>query len=279
MDWDGNPLLLLREGKPPKPRAEAGTIARNDWLNTPPKAHHLIRWEGKSKRTVTFEQSTGLTTFHVQPFMGGWILCEARGGRAVLYDRAGRLNNTLDLGDGSKDVQTTSGGKIWVSYFDEGIYGDGIGSLQGVVCFDSAGHPIFKYFDFAEQHQLPFIDDCYSMNVASENEVWLSYYSAFPLVHIDRFRLQRVWKEFGCIDGAFGLAQEAVVYSKCYIRHKNENPQLLRRTLTDNPHTQPIEPIDERGDAIQGPFHTAARGPHFFLCTNTALYRTSLVGG
>jgi len=276
VDWDGNPLLLAQEGKPPEPPAEVGMDARIQWLNTPPKAHHLIYWEGKSKRIVTFEQSTGLTTFHVQRFKEGWLLCEARGGRAAVYDRAGRLGGTLDLGDASNDVQTTSGGQIWVSYFDEGVYGNGIGSQQGVICFDSKGHPIFGYFDFAERHQLPFIDDCYSMNVANEDEVWLSYYSAFPLVHIKKFQLQGVRREFGGMDGAFGLTHDAVVFSKCYTRVRNEKPQLLRRTLADTPNTEPIEPIDERGKAVQGSFNTAARGPHFFLHTSIALYGTSL---
>jgi hypothetical protein len=277
-DWHGNPLILVQEGKPPEPPHSAPMDARISWLNARPKAHHLIHWDGKSPRTVTFEQSTGLTTFHVQPFIDGWLLCEARGGCAVAYDRTGRPDRTLDLGDASNDVQTTSTGQIWVSYFDEGVYGSGIGSQQGVVCFDSTGHPIFKYFDFAEQHQLPFIDDCYSMNVANDDEVWLSYYAAFPLVHINRFQLQRAWKEFGGMDGAFGLAHDAVVFSKCYTRVNNERPQLLRRTLADTPQTVPIEPIDEQGKIIQGPFHTAARGPHFFLHTNTTLYGMSLVG-
>jgi hypothetical protein len=211
--------------------------------------------------------------------MDGWLLCEARGGRAVVYDRAGRLGRTLDLGDASNDVQTTSSGQIWVSYFDEGVYGNGIGSQQGVVCFDSTGHPIFKYFDFAEQHQLPFIDDCYSLNVANEDEVWLSYYSAFPLVHINKFQLQRVRKEFGGMDGAFGLTHDAAVFSKCYTRVRNEKAQLLRRTLADIPCTEPVEPVDEQGQAIEGPFHTAARGSYFFLLTNTSLYGASLLGG
>ena len=79
---------------------------------------------------------------------------------AVVYDRRGRLKKPLDLGDARNDMQATPSGHIWVSYFDEGVYGRGVGSHQGLVCFDSAGNPIFKYFDFAEQNDQPFIDDC-----------------------------------------------------------------------------------------------------------------------
>jgi hypothetical protein len=276
VDWQGNPLLLVQEGKPPEPPAEAGMDARIKWLNTPPKAHHLIYWEGESKHSLTFQQSAGLTTFHIQPFEDGWLLCDARGGQAVVYDRTGQPGRTLDLGDASEDVQTTPGGRIWVSYFDEGVYGRGVGSQQGLVCFDSIGQPIFKYFDFDERNNLLFIDDCYSLNVVNENEVWLCYYTDFPLVHIKDFQLQQAWKDFGCMQGAFGLANGAVVFSKCYTRVNNEKTQLLRRTLTDIPQTEPIEAIDEYGAMVQGPFQTAARGPYFLVCTNTAVYGTCL---
>ena len=79
---------------------------------------------------------------------------------------------TLDLGDASKHLQTTPEGQIWVGYFDEGVYGGGIGS-EGLVCFDSNGTSIFKYAEFAKQHGLPFIDDCYTLNVVGA-AVWVS---------------------------------------------------------------------------------------------------------
>jgi hypothetical protein len=281
VDWNGNPLLLARECKPPAPSRDASTEPRIGWINTPPtKAHHLIYWEGESKGTVTFEHSTVLfssprPSFHVQRFADGWLLCEVRGGRAVAYDGRGHAGRTfVDLGDASEDVQTTRGGQIWVSYFDEGAYGSGIGS-QGAVCFDSSGHPIFGYFDFAKKHQLPLMDDCYSMNVVSEDEVWLSYYSAFPLVCIREFQLHRVWREFGCMGGAFGLAHDAVIFSKCYTRNTNEKAQLLRRALMDTSHSEPIEPIDEGGEIIHGPYQTASRGPSFYMLTKAALYEMS----
>jgi len=272
VDWKGSPLLLVEEGKPPYPSNDVSVDARITWLNAPPKAHHLIYWDGLSLLNLRFEKSTGLFTFHVQPFGEGWLLGESRGGRADVYDAVGRPLRALDLGDASQDVQTTPSGKIWVSYFDEGVYGGGLGSQHGIVCFNSSGNLIFKYFDFAEENELPFIDDCYAMNVVSEDEVWLSYYSAFPLVSIRRFQLHRAWRDFGCMNGAFALFEGAVIFPKCPTRINEENSQLLRRTLSESPRTEPLEVIDDEGRTIGGQFKAAARGSQIYLWTETALY-------
>ncbi len=160
-----------------------------------------------------------------------------------------------------------------MSYFDEGVYGGGPGSQQGIVCFNSSGQQIFKYFDFAEENSLPFIADCYAINLVSEDEVWLSYYSEFPLVSIRSFRLPRAWKDFGCIDRAFSLFEGAVVFPKCHMRNEG-NSQLLRRTLSESPQTEPLEATDNDGRTIGGQFK-AARGSKStsglkLRCTNWA---------
>lgn len=272
VDWNGKPLVLCEEGKPQYPGDDATTEVRIAWDNAPPKAHHLVHWDGVSPRMVTLEQSTGILSFHVQPFDEGWLLGDIRGGRAAVYDRSGRYQRSLNVGDASNDLQTTPGGKIWVSYFDEGVYGSGVGSQQGVVCFDSSGRPIFKYFDFAEQNGLPFIDDCYAMNVVNEDEVWLSYYSDFPLVCIKSFQRHRVWKGIGCIARAFGLLGTAVIFQKCYTRVRREPSQLALGTLTDPPQITSLSAMGDDGTTIDVPFQSAARGSHFFLWTDTTLY-------
>jgi hypothetical protein len=86
------------------------------------------------------------------------------------------------------------------------------------------------------------------------------------------FKLHRVWKDFGCIDGAFGLHSDSVIFPKCYTRNKGAKQQLLRRTLADSPETEPIEPIDESGATIDGHFRVSARGSHLYLSTDLALY-------
>lgn len=275
VDWSGEPLLLSEEGKPSYDQIGSSADAHVAWLRTPPRARHLIYWDGPSRKTLTFENSTRVLSTFVQPIGEGWLLCDGRGGRADICDRRGRTRRTLDLGDAIKDVQTTADGKIWVSYFDEGVYGGGLGQ-QGIRCFGPSGHPMFEYIDFAKDNDLPLIDDCYAMNVTSEDEIWLSYYSAFPLVAIRSFRLLRVWENFGCIPRAFALLEGAVVFSECYTP-RQEDSRLLRRTLSQSPKSELLAPFDEQGQPIVGRFRTAARGSRFYLWTAAALYEMALV--
>jgi hypothetical protein len=196
IDWQGEPLILLQEGKPPRPAHDAGIDATIRWLNTPPKRHHLIRWENASVNQLTFENPTGLTiTNHVQPFGDGWLIAEGRGGLARVFDKQKNLVRTVDLGDAIEHINTTPDGHIWVGYFDEGVFGRGIGR-EGLICFDSAGTPVFRYADFAKKHNLPFIDDCYTLNVVGSS-AYVSYYTDFPLVCLTDFQLRRVWDDFG----------------------------------------------------------------------------------
>ncbi len=263
-DWKGSPLLLVEEGKPAYPSDRTSIEARTKWINTPPKAHHLIHWDGLSQRAITFEKSTRLFTFHVQPFGEGWLLGESRGGHADICDKAGRARRT----------QTTPDGRIWVSYFDEGVFGGGLGR-HGLVCFDANAQPVFKYSEFAEQNQLPSIDDCYAMNVVNQDEVWLSYYTDFPLVSINNFQLKQVWKEFDCIDRAFALNGDTVIFQKCYTRREGKS-QLLRRTLSGLVQAEEVDAVDETGALIDGIFTATARGANLFLLTGSALYKLQM---
>jgi hypothetical protein len=271
-DWSGEPLLLIQEGKPHRPLRSSPTEAWIEWWKVSPKAHHLLYWVDSRQSTLTFEQSTGIVAKHVQRFRDGWLLGDSRGGHATIYDDRGAARAFMDLGDASEDLQTTAGGHIWVSYFDEGIYGRGIGNA-GVVCFDENGEPMFKYAEFAETHKLPSIDDCYAMNVANDDEVWLSYYSAFPLVCIRSFELGRAWMRFGCLAEAFALSNGTVISSQCYTRVHNEPSQLLRCTLGDEPQREKLQALDEFGNAIGSPFTVAARAESLYLQTDGALYR------
>jgi hypothetical protein len=275
VDWAGEPLVLFDEGKPPQPSHDAGMDALLAWMRTPPLAHHLVYWDGHSTAHTQFGNPMGiLGVSHVQPFAGGWLLGESRWGRARIFDRDGaNLLRTLDLGDASEDVQTTSAGHTWVSYFDEGVFGDGIGQ-NGLVCFDANGHPIFRYADFATEHELPHIDDCYALNVC-EGEVWVCYYSHFPFVCLRDFQLEGKWDWEPT--QAFAIRSRRVVLSPAY-----RKPYLVSRSLdhseedvwrlADPDGNNPSHLIGPTTDEGRVPFSVAARGPRIYVWTEKALF-------
>jgi hypothetical protein len=264
LDWAACPLLLYAEGKPPQPDFHTDRDAWSAWYRTPPRAHHVVYWESDQLQSVGFDESQGLSTFHVQRFEAGWLLGERRGGRTTIYDKHGAVRSTIDLGDASEDLQTTPDGLIWVSYFDEGVFGASIGQ-QGLVCFNSAGEPVFKYAEFAEQADLPMICDCYAMNVDQTSAVWINYYTDFPLVRLRNFKLDQVWNSFGVLGKTFAVRGEQVI-------HLRQN-QWVVSSLIGSLSSESIfvQAIDENEIAIRSA-DIAARGVSLAINTGDAVY-------
>ena len=138
----------------------------------------------------------------VQPLPGGVLLATRRcefsedslSSNGLVFDLEGGLLRSLLLGDGIEDLQTTSAGQIWVSYFDEGIYGNlgwkrPVGSC-GLRTFDSEGN---STFEFEPVSGLDGIDDCYALNVTGDTEAWCYYYSQFPIVRIEDMHIAQYW--------------------------------------------------------------------------------------
>jgi hypothetical protein len=112
-----------------------------------------------------------------------------------VYTRDGTFAREILLGDGIESVQATSQGVIWTSYFDEGVFGnfgwqDPVGA-SGLVAWDAAGN---RLYDFQPNDGLDSICSCYALNVESEEDVWLYYYTEFPLVHLHGREINSVWK-------------------------------------------------------------------------------------
>jgi len=75
-------------------------------------------------------------------------------------------------------------GQIWVSYFDEGLFGNygwrtPIGR-SGLCCFTNSGQRIWEY---ESPSGFDGICDCYALNV-SRDGVWAYYYSEVPIVRV-----------------------------------------------------------------------------------------------
>jgi uncharacterized protein YkuJ len=82
----------------------------------------------------------------------------------TLFNVQGNVLKTFEFDDAIQDVQTTKDSDIWVSYFDENMD-------SGLRCYDKEGVQTFDYADFVIQtgRKVPFIDDCYALNVTSES--------------------------------------------------------------------------------------------------------------
>jgi len=138
-----------------------------------------------------------------------------RNGR--IYSRGGKLQREILLGDGINSVQTTSNGVIWTSFSDEGVFGnygsrDPVGS-SGLVAWDAIGN---KLYEFQPSAFLDSICDCYALNVESNEDVWVYYYTEFPLVHLHDREIQSIWKmPLGGSD-AFAVSGEHALFRGGY---------------------------------------------------------------
>ena len=98
-----------------------------------------------------------------------------------IFDTTGRLLTAFYCGDAISTIEVTKEG-IWISYFDEGIFGNGI-STEGIVLFSFEGTPLFKYH--SDLKEKPFITDCYATCKGKGNSLWVLPYSDFPLLCLD----------------------------------------------------------------------------------------------
>ncbi len=129
---------------------------------------------------------------------------------AVVIDSDGRISSTFCLGDGIEHAQVDSGGRIWVGYFDEGIFGnygwggpgpEPLGSA-GIVSWSLTGERLWS-FPYPPPSGLDSIADCYALNVTSDG-VWACYYTDFPIIRITSDGAIETW--IGGPSGAHAMA-------------------------------------------------------------------------
>lgn len=92
----------------------------------------------------------------------------------------GNVIDSFNCGDGVEDVEVGKEG-IWISYFDEGVFGNGI-STEGLVLFSLNGKLIFRYH--SDLLDGPHIDSCYAISKGKGSSIWLFPYSEFPLIQL-----------------------------------------------------------------------------------------------
>ncbi|PFH81984.1 hypothetical protein [Bacillus sp. AFS088145] len=165
IDFDGN-LVLLSEKK-----------EKTRYVHI---IFHFL--DGEIKKIYLPKVKNSYT--YAQPMDDNWLLVSSRTDyedelNATIYDTYGNFLEKFSLDDAIEDVQTTKSSNIWVSYFDENMD-------SGLSCFNNKGQLSFKFNEFVGQtnKQLPYIADCYALNVTSDETVFIYYYSDFPLVKL-----------------------------------------------------------------------------------------------
>jgi hypothetical protein len=214
-----------------------------------------------------------LPSFHyVQALPEGVLLVAARcvwrrGGadkNAVIVGDDGKVIRRLVLGDGINDVRATEAGEIWVSYFDEGVFGnrgwrnpgpEPIGA-PGLVCFDAEGETRARYDTTAAGTDM--ICDAYALNVDRDGDVWVYFYTEFPIVRVRRGRYTRwscgrrgahaiaAWESRALLVGGYDDPATACVVE---LRHDGTTRELEEVTIL----TPEGTPIERMQIAVLGP--------------------------
>ncbi len=215
--------------------------------------------------------------FHaVQPLgEDEWLLVRGRSDddedrNAHVHDNTGRHVRSFHAGDGIQDVQATKDGRIWVSYFDEGVGGRTKLGRSGLVCLDNRGHCIFDYADLVGD-DVPQIVDCYALNVCSDREAWLCYYTDFPLIRLLDGKPEGIWRKQP-VSGppGFAVSGETVLFAGGY----NRKDELFLVRL-GNMRSKTIIPIDGDGKPIKS-FIAYGRRERLFLQSKDALFVISV---
>ena len=229
------------------------------------------------RRTVgsfdVFEfQHEGAAYTHVQPIGDGNFLLVTPGIYEATRDKRngdvwnseGRLVGKILLGDGINNVQTSVRSEVWVGYHDEGVYGAG---EPGLACFDAAGKRVLSFADsVADDDRVPVIDDCYALNVAADDDVWVYYFKAFPLVRLVDKRLGAIWPDTPGVGAhAFAVGERTVLFAGDY-----GAPSSLTRYFPESGRSEMGHAI---ADGHQLDFTRAiGRADRLYLVANSAIW-------
>jgi len=124
-------------------------------------------------------------------------------------------------GDGIENLSVDSKSRIFISYFDEGVFGNngwgGPGPVGpgagGLCCFDDKGDIEWQFNSVDGTGE--FISDCYALNVCGVH-AYIYYYTDFSLCEIDPEFSTKYWNPnlSGCRN--FAIDKNLVVFSGQY---------------------------------------------------------------
>lgn len=125
-------------------------------------------------------------TTHVQRLPdGGYALASSRskvGEKNLhLFDDLGKFRTSFPIGDGVEHMAVDRKGRIWVGYFDEGIFGGDPLSSHGLSRFGQSGQLEYQWNDSANGP----IDDCDTLTLDENDRAWVCPYSRYFVAAID----------------------------------------------------------------------------------------------
>lgn len=95
-----------------------------------------------------------------------------------------KKENNIFLGEGISNVMVDRKNQIWIIYNDEGIFDTNADnklnnfSENGIICMSREGNLIFwNLLQIIMKYKIPVINDCYAVNISSDNYIWLLYAS------------------------------------------------------------------------------------------------------
>lgn len=271
---EGAMFALARASSEPLADTHDGAIFPKSRFDAPVD-YAVAAWEGRQMRS-TVVRGELLVASLVQPHPEGLLIagarCSFRGSRAeqnaLVADWSGSVVRRLTLGDGIEDVRVTPDGTIWVSYFDEGVFGNrGWGhpgpppiGAPGLVAFGKDGK-IKRTYDAGEA-KTDDICDAYALNVVGDDDVWIYFYTDFPVVHVAR-RRYRVWNPE--VGGARALA---VHDRRLLLLGDYDDPDVVRIfDLEDDGRTRLRRTqslVDEQGRSLSGA-RCVGRGKYLYV--------------
>ncbi|MBK5074488.1 hypothetical protein I2492_16100 [Budviciaceae bacterium CWB-B4] len=188
---------------------------------------------------------------------------------AEVYNLDGQRVRRFTLGDGIEDINVTADSAIWVSYFDEGVFGNyGWGQplgQYGLVKFDQEGNILWQ----AEQFD---ICDCYAVNAESEHSFWFYYYSDFHLVHLNKLQATSYRVP---VQGshAFALCHPYLVMGGGY--GKNDNFHVFKFNASSLKETAKLSFTDSDGKSLKQCVYNM-RGNRVIAFNQNGIYYTIL---
>ncbi|WP_185763399.1 hypothetical protein [Niallia circulans] len=243
-----------------------------------PKRNWTIRMLKDDKNEILELKNVPLIPSMVDFFSDGTILivqsrCDGDGEKlarnARRYNPNGQLISAFTLGDGINSVQIDETDTIWVSYFDEGVFGDyeygePMGS-DGLVAYSIEGQKLWGASPYE-------VADCYALNVVHSKEVYFYYYVDFHLVQLSE---QQEVARF-VVEGDDTFHQFIFDHQSMIVQvdsYTIKRYKIRNRTITpaDN-----VYLIDENGKRISG--QVFMRGKFLYAFGKNGLYRKTFSG-